>query len=92
MAPDQAEIIALQALAFLAASDKYRSALMAQTGADGEGLKAMAQDTAQLGAILDFLLDDERRLIDCCQELEWPPELPHQARLALPGSTAGLWM
>ena len=87
---DQAEIIALQALAYLTANEKYRDALMAQTGTDADSLRQLASDSSMLGAILDFLMEDERRLLDCCQHQDWPPNLPSKARHALPGATAGM--
>jgi hypothetical protein len=91
MTKDQAEILALQALAYLAEIDKERSAFFEQTGIGHEEIRKSATDSAMLGSVLDFLLSDERRLLSCCQTLEWEPTLPARARAELPGATSGIW-
>lgn len=91
MTKDQAEIIALQALTFLAEDEKHRGAFLVQTGISPDELREQTSDSEFLGAVLDFLLSDDRRLIACCKQFDWPPELPGSARRELPGSTAGIW-
>ncbi len=91
MTPEQAEILALQALAFVAGDEKMISALQAQSGLAPDSLKDNLENSALLGSILDFLLEDERRLVACCEANEWELELVGQARRALPGNTSGIW-
>ena len=91
MTPEQAEIFALQALTFLAGDEKMISALQAQSGFDPDSLKDNLGNPALLGAILDFLLEDERRLVACCEANEWELGLIGQVRRALPGNTSGIW-
>ncbi|TNE56868.1 MAG: DUF3572 family protein [Alphaproteobacteria bacterium] len=92
MNQEQAQIIALQVLAYVAGEEAEREAFLAQSGLSPDELKASATDSQFLGAVMDFLLSDEARLLACCQSCEWPPELPARARLELPGATAGIWM
>jgi uncharacterized protein DUF3572 len=88
---EQAETLALEALQFIVSDDAIMSALSAQTGMGPEDLRQSASDPVVLGALLDFLLDDERRTVSFCEAFGIDPELPGRARLALPGATAGIW-
>ncbi|TNE37422.1 MAG: DUF3572 family protein [Alphaproteobacteria bacterium] len=92
MTEDQAQILALQALAYLAGDEAEREAFLTQSGLSPDEMKANATDSEFLGAVMDFLLGDENRLLACCENYDWPPELPARARMALPGATSGIWM
>lgn len=80
-----AEVIALQALTFLAADDERLNRFMALSGIDGEGLKERADEPELLAAVLDHVLGDESLLYLFCEDANLPPETPRQARRCLPG-------
>lgn len=83
--PD-AETLALQALAFLAADDARLSQFLTLTGLDLAQLREMAQNRAALGAILDYLLNWEPLLLEFATEVAIPPEAIAAARRTLPGA------
>lgn len=85
MTKDQAETIALQALAFIAADERALDALQAQSGMGMDDLRVAATDPAGLAGILDFMLQWEDLLMAFCDAHSLPPESPAQARQALPG-------
>lgn len=91
MTPDQAETLALQALAHLVSDPDLLGAFMAATGADPAALRVGALDPAFLGAVLDFLLQEDARVLAFAAAADVPPALPAQARAALPGGQAWHW-
>lgn len=91
MTPEQAETLALQALGHLATHDDLLEAFLAATGADLAGLRAGAGDPAFLGAVLDFLLQEDDRVLAFATALGIAPSLTAQARAALPGGQAWHW-
>lgn len=91
MKQEQAETIALEVLTLIASDEDQLGALCGQTGTNINNLKTGAGDPAFLGAVIDFLLEDDTRLIDICQTLELPPEKMMSVRHALPGATSGIW-
>ena len=82
---EQAEIIALQALAWLVADDDLAGRFLNLTGCDGETLRQRADRPEVLGSVLDFLLEDEKTLLDFTQSAEISPDVIGQARRHLPG-------
>lgn len=91
MQTEQAETIALDALRFIVADEPTFSALQAQTGMGPEDLRIGASDPQVLGALLDFILDNDKRTVAFCEACQLEPELPMRARTALPGATTGIW-
>lgn len=87
----QAETIGLEALGYIVSDEPTFAALQAQTGMGPDELRAGASDPAVLGALLDFILDDDQRTIAFCEACEIEPEQPMRARIALPGATTGIW-
>lgn len=85
-APD-AETLALQALAFLAADDDRLSQFLNLTGLDGAQLRRLAQDPPALGLVLDYLLNWEPLLLEFAAAQEIAPETVMQVRRKLPGAT-----
>jgi hypothetical protein len=86
MHPDQAQTLALEALAFLAADERRLGSLLAQAGWTLGELRAQASDPQVLAGILDFVLGDERLLLVFCEASGLNPQLVTQARRALPGT------
>ena len=86
-----AEALGLEVLGWLAEDDARMAPFLAETGADAGDLRAAAGDAAFLGFVLDHLLADESRLLDCCAALGLAPEAPARARAALPGGDLPHW-
>lgn len=91
MTPDQAETVALQALAWLAGNDELMPIFLGSSGASLEELGRRARDPAFLGAVLDFVLMDDAWVVNFCDTAGIGYNLPMQARAVLPGGEAVNW-
>lgn len=91
MQQDSAQIIALQALAWLAASEDLLPVFLDATGASLADLRARATDADFQGAILDFLMMDDRWVVEFCDSHALPYTAPQTARAALPGGAPVHW-
>ncbi|WP_142850043.1 DUF3572 domain-containing protein [Telmatospirillum sp. J64-1] len=87
---EQAEAIALHALAYILSDEDLLTRFLALTGCDGDSLRRNASDPAFLGAVLDFVLEDDRHVVAVAQAAEINPEMVIVARSALPGA-ANSW-
>jgi hypothetical protein len=85
MKRDQAETVALQGLAFVAADEDRMSRFMALTGLGPDDLRERITDPAFLGGVLDHLLGYEPDLLAFAEEAAIDPALIMRARAALPG-------
>jgi hypothetical protein len=85
MKRDQAETVALQGLAFVAADEDRMSRFMALTGLGPDDLRERITDPAFLGGVLDHLLGYEPDLLAFAEEAAIDPALIMRARTALPG-------
>lgn len=85
MKREQAETVALQALAFLGEDPQVLGGFLAQTGCGPDEIRERLNDPAFLGGVLDYLLSDEALLLRFCAEHDLPPTVPARARRALPG-------
>lgn len=84
---DAAETLALQALAWLAASDDDLIRFVEASGVGAEELRARAGEADMLRAVLDFLLVEDARLLSFCAALDVEPKDVHMARHALDGAS-----
>lgn len=91
MHQDSAQILAIQALAWLAASDEMMPAFLNATGASLGDLRARAGDADFLGAILDFLMMDDQWVVAFCDQHGLPYTALQTARAALPGGAPVHW-
>ena len=85
MTPERAEILALEALQWLAARPDELQAFLNLSGMDVADLRQGAGSPAVSAAVLDFLLGDEAVLLRFCQEGEVDPRKLQSARYALGG-------
>lgn len=90
-AREAAEIVALQALAWLAGNDELLAVFLGSTGAAPGDLRSQASDPAFLAAVLDFLLMDDAWVIAFCDAAGLPYTALLQARQGLPGGGAVHW-
>ena len=88
---ESAETLALQAFAWLLAQDELVGLFLNATGAGQGELAALAGDPVFLGAVLDFLLEDDARVIGFCDTAALPYTAVMQARAALPGGELPNW-
>jgi hypothetical protein len=91
MQPEAAQTLALQALGWIAADDEVFPAFLNATGANLGELRARAADPEFLGAVLDFLLQDDQWVIAFCDAAVQPYTAPQAARAALPGGAVVNW-
>jgi hypothetical protein len=85
MKREQAETIALQALAFLAKDDELLSHFLMVTGLTPQELKKRVREPDLLGGVLDAILVNDKTLLDFCNATSLSPDRIVQARQALPG-------
>lgn len=85
MTYEQAEYIALQALVYITADEDILLAYLKLSGMSLENLRNCASDPVILGSILDYFLQNEKRLIAFCDEYEILPPQIALARKSLPG-------
>lgn len=82
---EKAEILALQALAWLAGEEDGLRMFMEQSGIDPAQLREAAGSPGIGVAILDFLLGQEELLLGFCESQGIDPRAVHQARYRLGG-------
>lgn len=91
MKPEQAEIVALRALEWLAGDEELLPVFLGATGATEADLRARAQDPAFLISVLDFLTMDDAWVKAFCDHQRLAYDMPLRARHALPGGEQVHW-
>ena len=89
--PDRAVVAGLQALSWIAADDDLLGLFMDQAGTDSADVRARATDPAFLGFVLDFILQDDARVIGFAGAQGMAPEDVAGVRRALPGGDTPEW-
>lgn len=80
---ETAEIVAIQALSFIASDAERLGRFLAETGIGPETLRSSAQDPAFLVGVLEFLLRDEALLKAFSESSHLEPKIVSNAREAL---------
>ncbi len=91
MQQEQAEIIALQALTYLATHEDHMGKFAALSGMGADDMMHRANDPEMLAGVMDFFLSDENLLTEFCATCDIAPDLPAQARQLLPGGALPHW-
>ena len=91
MQPEAAQVIALQALGWIASQDEVFPLFMGATGAGLSELRTRAADPDFQAAVLDFLLQDDQWVVAFCDAEGHPYTAPQSARAALPGGAVMNW-
>lgn len=91
MQRETAEILALDALGWLASDDELLGLFLGSSGAAVSDLKARAQDPDFLASVLDFLLTEDAWVLAAAKALGVVPERLAAARRALPGGATVDW-
>ena len=82
---EQGEALALQALAFVVGDEDLGPRFLALTGMDADGLRAAASETGTLIAVIDFLMFDDRLVMQFAESAGIEPATVAQIRFALAG-------
>ena len=82
---EKAEILALEALTWLAGQEDGLRRFLEQSGIDAPALKAGAGSPEMGMAVLDFLLGNEDLLLRFCESAGIAPKALHLARHQLSG-------
>jgi hypothetical protein len=82
---ERAEILALEALAWLAGQPDAVAKFLTISGLTASDLRRAVGDSGLQGSVLDFLLADENLLLDFCQNASLKPQAVHNARHRLDG-------
>ncbi|PZR00233.1 MAG: DUF3572 domain-containing protein [Cereibacter sphaeroides] len=82
---ESAETLALQALAWLAENDDLLPVFLDASGASVADLAAGASDPVFLGAVLDFLMNDDVWVVGFCDATGHSYDAPMRARAELGG-------
>jgi len=85
------ENIAIQALTWMSTQPDLLESFIGACGASVNDLKKSAADPAFLGAVLDFVLTDDRQIMAFCDHAGLPYDAPMQARAVLPGGMTVNW-
>jgi hypothetical protein len=91
MTLDDAEIYALKATNWLLSNQELLDLFMGSTGVSENTIKSDIQNTVFLVAVLDFLLLDDKWVMEACDAMKLQPELMQTARLFLPGGDQVNW-
>ncbi|MAJ94885.1 MAG: DUF3572 domain-containing protein [Paracoccaceae bacterium] len=91
MTSDDAEIYALKAANWLLSNQELLDLFMGSTGVSENTIKSDIQNTVFLVAVLDFLLLDDKWVMEACDAMKLQPELMQTARLFLPGGDQVNW-
>ena len=88
---DSAEATALQAFSWVMAQPDLLGLFLNATGASQNDLPSMVRDPVFLGAVLDFLMEDDARVIGFCDAAVLPYTRVMEARVQLPGGQLPNW-
>ena len=91
MTPNEAEIVALQALAHVVSDPDLSAGFMGANGLAPQDMRAGASDPAFLAALLDYLCQRDDWVVAFCDAHGHPYEAPLRARYALPGAEETHW-
>jgi len=91
MKHEQAEVIGLQALAWLIGNDELGPVFLGASGATLEDMKNRAGDSDFLASVLDFILLDDTNIIGFCDENGLSYDMPMLALHSLPGQGVPNW-
>jgi len=91
MQQEEAEIIALQALAWLAGNDELCPTFLGATGGSADEMRNRATDPAFQSAVLEFITMDDAWVMEFCDTIGLGYDKPLRARYALPGAEQVNW-
>lgn len=84
---EEAEVIALKALTFLASDEERLNRFLDITGLSPQAIRRQAAEPAFLGGVLDHVLSDQTLLFLFAESDDIPPQRIERARALLPGAS-----
>lgn len=91
LSQDSAELLAVEALSWLAGQEDLLPVFLNSTGAGVDDIRNRARDPEFLASVLDFLLMDDAWITEFCASADYAPDFPLRARAALPGGAHVNW-
>lgn len=91
MTLEAAEVVALQALAWIVGNDDLRDVFLGASGASVDDLRTSAADVDFKASVLAFLLMDDQWVIEFCDDHRLDYQTPYQAQQSLPGQGVPHW-
>lgn len=91
MNPEQAETVALQALVWILEDEDMTLRFLGMSGADLQALRQGADQPEVLCSVMDFILTDDRMVLDFARSANMSPENVPVARYSLPGGEQVHW-
>lgn len=88
---ESAETIGAQALAWVAGDAERINGFLNLSGLSPSELMAQAADARVLGAVLDYILTEDRLVMAFCDDAGLAYTVPQLARAALPGGEIWHW-
>jgi hypothetical protein len=82
---ERAEILALEALAWLAGQPDAIARFLTISGLEASDLRLAVGDSGLQASVLDYLLTNENLLLEFCQSASLKPQAVHTARHHLGG-------
>lgn len=90
-AQESADAMALQGFGWLLQDPALREAFLQETGVSPADLPRLVTSRRFLAAVMDFLLADDRRVLDFCAVHDLKPDSVLRARAHLPGGDLPHW-
>jgi len=92
MSDQEAEVIAVRAVEWLAGADEPTLArFFSQTGACIADFARVGEDEGFRQMVLDFVLGEDRRVIEFCDAFGYPCDRPYKAFQHLLGGSSRHW-
>ena len=88
---ESAELVGLQAVAWLATNDELLRVFLGATGASEQDFREALEDPVFQGGVLDFILMDDAWITGFCDSQGLDYETPRMARAMLPGGGEVNW-
>ena len=88
---ESAELLAVEALAWLAGNDDLLPVFLGSSGADKQDIRDRARDPEFLASVLDVRLMHDAWITGFCDEAQYAYDFPVRARAALPGGAEVNW-
>lgn len=89
---EEAEMIGIKALAWLAGNEELLPVFLGATGLNSQDMREIASQPNFLGAVLDFLLLDDEYILSFTENEEVKPDDIYLARQLLPGGESSNWV
>lgn len=91
MRQEEAENVAIQAIAWISTQPDLLGIFLDSSGLDPDTVKRAAREPGFLGGVLDFLLGADQHVTGFCDAHGLPYDMPARARAALPGGDLPHW-